>query len=672
MSQEPNALIHESSPYLLQHAYNPVKWLAWSEAAIAKAQSENKPILVSIGYSACHWCHVMEHESFEDEAVATLMNEHFVCIKVDREERPDVDHLYMDAVQLMTSQGGWPLNCFALPDGRPFFGGTYFQKDRWIQVLEQVHLAFTSDYGRVLHYAEELTQGIHALDQQAVQVNDDQITDEAVDAAVGRWLKRVDQKEGGFEGAPKFPMPNNYRFLLHYAHSNGDHEVLQHVLLTLHKMAFGGIYDQVGGGFARYAVDALWKVPHFEKMLYDNGQIISLYAEAYQFNKDPLWLEIVEDTTDFMNRELSEENGAFYAALDADSEGVEGKYYVWKLPDLNKAAGKDLPLLERLYHFDQKGLWEHGNYILQRKQRLDSAAKASNLPLHVVRERQRQFRKVLFQLRDVRERPSLDDKCLTSWNAMAARGYVDAYQATGNPAYLERANSNLGFILKHQLRADGGLWRSFKQGKSSVEAYLEDYAHCADAFVRAYEATFQLSHLEHAKQFLDYIEVHFDRNEAGFYYFNERRNQHLVARKAEIHDNVIPASNSIVMTCFFKLGLLLGKVEWTKRANDAVRQVESHFSRHPTSYSQWMQLNLFFSEPFFEVAIVGNDCEEKRRTLAQHYLPNTVFCGGETGGSIPILEGRGAPNKTLIYVCQNGACQLPTEDTDAALAQLRN
>ncbi len=665
-----NALIEESSPYLLQHAHNPVDWMPWGEAALNKAKLENKPMLISIGYSACHWCHVMEHESFEDTAVARLMNEYFVCIKVDREERPDVDQVYMDAVQLMTGGGGWPLNCFALPDGRPFFGGTYFPKSQWMEILQNVNRAVTQTPDKVEEYATRLTEGINQMELMPLVPIPAEFTTEGIEAAVARWSQEFDNQEGGPNRAPKFPLPNNYDFLLAYASQTQDSDLLKHVHLTLEKMAFGGIYDQIGGGFARYSVDEVWKVPHFEKMLYDNGQLLSLYSNAYRQSKKPLYLDVVNETATFLERELTSKEGAFYSALDADSEGEEGKFYVWKSEEAESVACEDWPIIKEYYNFNGKGFWEHANYILLRDDSDARIAQKFNVSEEQLKNKVESFKAKALKKRAERIRPGLDDKTLTSWNALASKGLTDAFLATGDERWLSLARKNLDFLLSQQLRKDGGLWHSYKEGTSSINGYLEDYAHMIDALLRFYEATLEEEYLMKAKALAGYVMEHFERSEAGHLYFKSKDDEALVAKKVELNDNVIPASNSVLATGLHKLSLLFADRELETISKQMLASVEQSFSRYPSGYSQWMRLQMQFAMPFYEVAIVGDDCVKKVRTLTQDYLPMAVLCGGRDEGDLPILEMRKVDGKTLIYVCQSGACQLPVEAEDDALEQM--
>ena len=478
MEKIPNALIHAVSPYLRQHAFNPVQWLPWGEEALKKAREENKLIIVSIGYSSCHWCHVMEHESFEDEEVATVMNKSFVCIKVDREERPDIDQLYMDAVQLMTGRGGWPLNVITLPDQRPVYGGTYFPREQWRNILLQLAAFWRNDPQKCNEYASELTEGVQRLGRVSlVPDNNDRSYPDHSDM-LDRWSKQWDRAEGGPLRAPKFPMPDSLRYLLAASVSSGIKEATDHVILTLEKMALGGICDQIGGGFARYSVDMIWKVPHFEKMLYDNAQLISLYCDAWKLTGDVLFRETAEETLAFVQRELLSPSGGFYAALDADSEGVEGKFYCWnpdQLSELKKEEDRDFAV--RYFNINEHGYWEHDRYIPLRLKRDEALADEWGISLDQLLARKQQVRSEMLQLRSSRVRPGLDDKILCSWNALMMSACLDAYTAFGKQEYLDMATRNLAFVKAHLLR-DAVLRHSAVERSSEVivgqEGFLED------------------------------------------------------------------------------------------------------------------------------------------------------------------------------------------------------
>jgi uncharacterized protein YyaL (SSP411 family) len=667
-----NQLIQESSPYLLQHAHNPVHWQAWNEQAWAQAKQENKLVLISIGYSACHWCHVMEHESFEDEGIAAIMNEHFVCIKVDREERPDVDQVYMTAVQLMSGHGGWPLNCFALPDGRPVYGGTYFQKAQWANVLLNLTDLWKNEADKAYHYAEQLTEGIKQAELVAVKETTAMPDQETLLKSWENWSKRVDGVEGGPNKAPKFPLPNNYLFLLHLGQSDmlalEEKEALnQHIHLTLQKMAFGGIYDQLGGGFARYSTDHLWKVPHFEKMLYDNAQLVSLYAEAYRINKNNLYKEVVYETLAFVKRELCSGEGVFYSALDADSEGEEGKYYVWTKEELKRICGSDFPLVEAYYNINETGFWEHDNYILLREKELDEICVELGLAAPDFKNKIEAVKKKLLEERAKRMRPGLDDKSLTSWNALMIKGFADAYDVFGEQDFLHDAVQCAELIASKLRTKDGGLFHSYKAGKASINGFLEDYCFTIEAFLALYENTFTEKWLLLAGELCEYVCLHFKDAHSGFFYFTSDTDAPLIARKLELSDNVIPASASSMAKCLFRLGHLLGNKAYLEMARHMLMQMQTEIRQYGAGYSNWAQLQLWMSSPFYELAIVGKGVDEMRNAFRKHSLPNVIFAGSSTTSGLGILKDRYKADATVIYVCKDQTCLEPLTDVSRVL-----
>lgn len=666
-----NRLIDESSPYLLQHAYNPVDWFPWGGKAFSKAKAENKLVIVSIGYSACHWCHVMEHESFEDEEAAKVMNDRFVNIKVDREERPDVDQVYMNAVQLMSGRGGWPLNCIILPDGRPIWGGTYFRREQWIQQLNSVADVYAQEPKKVGEYAEQLTQGVKQSDLVVLNKNEPQFNKSQLRGAFNSWSADFDTMDGGTDRAPKFPIPNNYEFLLLYAHLTDDDRALTQVKLTLDKIAYGGIYDHLGGGITRYSTDKKWKVPHFEKMLYDNGQIVSLYCEAYQKFQSEDYKNLVYDTLAFVERELYSDEGAFYSALDADSEGEEGKFYVWKKEELVTLLQNDYELFADYYNINDRGYWEDGNYILLRHDSDEMVADRNQLSLTELRKRIGKCKDVLMQHRSTRVRPGLDDKSLTSWNGLMLKGFVDAYLTFGNSHFLDLARANAEFIVKKQQRADGGLNHSYKEGRSTINAYLEDYAFAIQAFLKLYEATFEEEWLNHAQAWMDYSIQHFQDDASGMFFFTSDEDPPLIARKMEINDNVIPASNSVMANNLFLLGHHLNRKEYLDKATQMLNNVVDDVNRYPSGYSNWLNLLLKQIYPFYEVAIVGEEALEKSLEFREKYQPNKLICGSVQESSLPLLEKRFNKGQTRIFVCENKVCQAPTEETVRALELMK-
>ncbi|ALD20316.1 thioredoxin domain-containing protein [Hymenobacter sp. DG25A] len=668
-----NRLAQESSPYLLQHAHNPVDWYPWGEEALTKARTEQKPIIVSIGYAACHWCHVMERESFENARIAEVMNQHFVCIKVDREERPDVDQVYMDALHAMGLQGGWPLNVFLNPEAKPFYGGTYFPPRNWTQLLESIGQAYKSDQRKELDAsAEQFARVLQAsdLDKYRIPEAAEGLSDEQFKLLVYNLAKNFDRERGGMNRAPKFPMPSIWRFLLRTHKLTGSQAVLQQTMLTLRELAWGGIYDQVGGGFARYSVDAEWLAPHFEKMLYDNGQLISLYAEAYQVTQDELFREVVYDTIQFVQRELMSPEGGFYSSLDADSEGEEGKFYVFTKDELREILGDEEPLASDYYNCTALGNWEHGRNILHRRQSDADFAKAHQLTPGVLAEMVQGWKQKLMAVRATRVRPCLDDKILTGWNALMLQGLLDAYRAFGEADFLVLARQNAHFIQQH-LRHGPGLFRNYKNGRATISGFLEDYALVIQAFTSIYEATFEETWLREAEQLTEYTLTNFfDPTEQQFFY-TDATGEALIARKKELFDNVIPASNSIMAHNLHRLGLHLDNARYTELAAAMLRRVQELVVREPQHLTNWASLYAALLRPTAELVIVGPEAEERRQELSRHYLPNAVVAGASHSSTLPLLQGREPKNgETTLYVCFNRACQLPVHTVAEVLTQL--
>lgn len=653
-----NALINETSPYLLQHAHNPVDWMPWGDEAFEKAAKENKLVIISIGYSACHWCHVMERESFEDSAAAAQMNNQFVSIKIDREERPDVDQIYMTAIQLMTGRGGWPLNVITLPDGRPVWGGTYFPKQDWLKALNGIYEIYRDEPEKVLEYAEKLTQGVIQSELVVVNPNKPAFDREESEALFINWKNNFDTDLGGPNRSPKFPIPNNYQYLLQYADLSGDKAALDQVELTLEKMAYGGIYDQIGGGFARYSTDELWKVPHFEKMLYDNAQLVSLYSQAYQKFKNPLYKETVLQTLEWMDREMTGPKGEFYSALDADSEGEEGKFYVWNEEELKSViTTEDWEDFKNYYNINAKGLWEHGNYILLREK------PDANLDKDKIEE----WKNSLMKVRDSRIRPGLDDKSLTSWNAMMITGYLDAYTAFKEKGFLKAAEKNAKWLLDNQLQKDNSLLHSYKKGESKIDGILEDYAFSIQAFLKLFEVTFEEEYLEQAEAWMQYCSINFLDNESKLFYTRSLNAKQLIAKSLETTDNVIPASNSVMANNLFLMSHYLDKPEYYEQSQIMLNQVKDKTLQYGESYSNWAQLLLKFNYPYYEVAISGNKAEEKYLEFQNDYTPNALWIGSKKDSDLPLLGNRFVKGDTRIYVCQNKVCQLPVTEVSEAL-----
>ena len=665
MEKYTNALIQESSPYLLQHAHNPVNWVSWSDEVFTKAKLQNKMVLVSVGYSACHWCHVMEHECFEDEEVAALMNTFFICIKVDREERPDVDQVYMSAVQLMTQKGGWPLNCFTLADGRPIYGGTYFPKEQWMHILKSLQHTFENDREKVEEYAEHLHQGVQNSELITDAKKREQFSEEKLHEMVLRWSRNFDSMEGGDARAPKFPLPNNYEFLLHYGVKYQNDKVSSHVELTLDKIALGGIYDQVGGGFSRYSVDMLWKVPHFEKMLYDNGQLLSLYSEAYKYFKKPLYKRIVYQTIAWLQREMLTKDGAFYSALDADSEGDEGKFYCWNKEDMLNVLGDDYNWVSDFYNLNQRGYWEEEKYIPLRTESDLSFAKKMNWSLEEFELKISKINQQLLDERSHRIRPGTDDKCLTSWNAITIKGLCDAYSAFGEEEFLHLAIKNARWIVQRQITNDGKLFRTYKNGNSTINAFLEDYAHVICAFIELYEVTFDSEWLEKASQLTEITLKEFHDEKSKMFFFTSNSTQ-LIARKMELNDNVLPASNSVMAHNLFRLSHLYYNNEFKLIAEQMLANIYDGMEMYGSGYSNWGSLLLNIVNNYYHVSIMGNESKALNLNLLKNYLPN-VLCAGGNDLKLPVLADKKIENETIIYVCYDGTCLSPVKNIEEVI-----
>ncbi len=675
--QYTNQLINESSPYLLQHAHNPVDWHPWGEKALQKAKDENKLLIISVGYAACHWCHVMEHESFEDSLVASVMNEFFVPIKVDREERPDVDDVYMTACHMSGGGScGWPLNAFAMPDGRPIWAGTYFPKKDWLGILEQFKNLKENEPEKLEDYAAQLNEGIQEQVNIPIGVSDADFKAEEIASVRDKMVSIVDQKTGGRDGKDnpnKFPMPNNWQFLLREYHLTGNEAALEAVTLTLDNMANGGIYDQLGGGFARYSTDPNWKVPHFEKMLYDNGQLVSLYAQAYQATGSPLYKEVVEETLAFIKREMTHENGGFYSSYDADSEGVEGKFYVWTKEEIETVIKnpQHAKVFSEYYNVFPKGNWEHSNILFVTRP-LAEIAEKNRLTLEEAQTIIQSSKSALFEARTKRVYPGLDDKILTSWNALMCKGYVDAFKALGLKEYKDAALKNGNFIVNEVLQEDGRLNRNYKDGNSVINAFLDDYALTIEAFVSLYEISFDEQWLQHAKKMTDYVIEHFSEEKNGMFYYTSDIDPPLVVRKMDTSDNVIPSSNSSMAKSLFLVGTYFYDNAYIQRAQQMCNNMKENVMQHPQAsfFTNWGIVMSYLATAPHEIAIMGDDYESLRNEMQKGYLPNSLFLGGKTEGSLELLQDKLMEGETYIYVCRNKTCKRPVKSVKEALELL--
>ncbi|MDB9780518.1 thioredoxin domain-containing protein [Flavobacteriaceae bacterium] len=670
-----NDLVNETSPYLLQHAYNPVNWKAWNEATLDVAKEQNKLIVVSIGYSSCHWCHVMEEESFENDSIAKIMNDNFINIKVDREERPDVDKVYMNAVQLMTGKGGWPLNCITLPDGRPVFGGTYFTKDQWSKILKDVSKLYQENPQKVEEFAQRVTEGIQTSELITLNKEEAVFKNEDIIAAINQSKGQLDTINGSFIGAPKFPMPNSIDYLLRYQYQFNDPNLAGYIQNSLTKMAYGGIYDQIGGGFSRYSVDDRWHIPHFEKMLYDNAQLVSIYSKAYLQDKNELYKNVVQETLGFVNDELNANNGAFYSSLDADSKNEndeleEGVFYSWTKQELQSLI-KEYDLFADYYNVNNFGFWEKDLYVLTRNQSNIEFAKKNNLTNKELNQQKADWKATLTLARNKRNKPNLDDKILTSWNALMLQGYIDAYRAFDDNEYLDKAVKIAEFLVKNQLRDDGGLNRNFKNGKSTINGYAEDYATVIQAFISLHEVTLNEKWLLLSKEIMEYTITHFFDSTSGMFFYTSNEDPNLIARKTEVIDGVISSSNSIIGNNLFKLGHYFSDKKMTKISEQMLNNLKIEITKNPLGYSNWMHLMTNLTQTFYEVAVVGENATTITKELFKKYLPNILISASDKESELPLLEYKYIEGETLIYVCVNGTCKLPLADISKAIKSIK-
>ena len=683
----PNRLINETSPYLLQHANNPVDWYPWGEEALERARSEDKPILLSIGYSACHWCHVMERESFEDETIAGLMNENFVSIKVDREERPDLDQVYMQAVQMLTGSGGWPMTVFLTPEGKPFYGGTYFPPDDrqgmpgFPRLLTSIAEAYSTNRGEVDRVTQQLTTQMSQSNQ--VPQGTSILTVDILHQAYSSLATNFDYQNGGFGNAPKFPQPMTPEFLLRYYHHGYNPRALELVELTLEKMAYGGIYDQIGGGFHRYSTDPYWLVPHFEKMLYDNALLARLFLHTYLITGRALYRRVVEETLDYILREMTDPSGGFYSAQDADSEGVEGKFFVWSPGEINAVMGDtDGEVFAGYYGVTAGGNFE-GKNILNIRQNPEEFAETKGLTADQLGDIINRGSKALLEVREQRIHPMRDDKVLASWNGLMLRSFAEAAAALGRPDYLAVAIKNAGFLVG-SMKSDGRLLRTYRDGQAKLLGYLEDYSFVIDGLLALYEATFDLRWLEEAVTLADsMIELFWDEGIGGFY---DTGSDHetLVIRPRDVFDNAQPCGGSVASDVLLRLAVFTGKSDYSAKAAVPLRSLHQAMSQSPGGTGHWLSALDFYVSPPKEIAVIGPRDDPATQalldTVFHRFLPNKVVMGvepplsptvGNSGSDIPLLAGRGmVGGLPSVYVCQNYVCQLPVTDPAGLAEQL--
>ncbi len=665
-----NQLVNQSSPYLLQHASNPVDWYPWGEEALLKAQNENKLILISIGYAACHWCHVMAHESFESEEIAQVMNDNFVCIKVDREERPDIDHIYMNAVQLIAGNGGWPLNCFALPDGSPVYGGTYFRPEQWKNILENLSFAFKTNPEKFNAAAKDIKNGLQSMELIVKVKHRPNFTHDEIELVIEKLKFQFDNENGGTKGAPKFPIPVNYYPLMRYYFHFGGDEIRDYLKHSLHKMANGGIYDHLGGGFARYSVDNKWLVPHFEKMLYDNAQLISLFSDAYRFTKEDKFQNIVAETINFVIREMRSPALGFYSSYDADSEGIEGKYYVWDKYEVDILLEDKSIIFCTYYDVTIDGNWE-GTNILNVKHSINQLAKKYNKSSNEINSILDVSKQILFEQREKRIKPALDDKILASWNSLVIKAFIDAYKAFNNKEYLQFAIETFEFVNKKMLSDDYKLYRSYKDSKAIISGFLDDYALLIQALISLYQVTFDSKYIILAKKLSDYTIEHFYDHESGMFNYKSNLDKHLVVKTKEIIDNVIPSSNSIMANNLFILGHYFSKQKLIEMSQQMLVNVKDKILKSPYFMANWFDLLIQQVFQPYEVCLMGTESLCANIKINESFLPNVILAGG-TSEDIPLLKSRNTDEKLLIYLCKNQQCLAPIKSINEALVQIKS
>lgn len=688
-----NRLKDETSPYLLQHADNPVDWHPWGDAAFRLAREQDKPVLLSIGYSACHWCHVMAHESFEDEATAEMMNALFVNVKVDREERPDVDDIYMGAVQAIAGQGGWPMTVFLLPDGRPFYGGTYYPKERrmgmpsFTQLMTAVHEAYLSQRENLERQAENLHQSLKRDVLTIGREDDSGLTGDMLDEAARALLASIDRENGGFGSQPKFPNPISLEFLLRHHARTGDEEALNLVTFTLRQMANGGIYDQIGGGFARYSVDAYWLVPHFEKMLYDNAQLSRLYLHAWQITGDAFFKSIAEDIYDYILREMTAPAGGFYSATDADSEGEEGKFFVWTIEEAAEALApisaeqpRALEIAVEVYGLTPQGNFE-GSNILHLPHPVDETAVVLGMSLDELNAALAVIKRRLYAARAERVLPSLDDKILTSWNGLMLASLAEAARVLKREDYLAAARRAGEFLLDQMLSNGGRLYRTHKDGRSKLNAYLEDYANLIDALLELYQSTFKANWFAAARQLADVALLRFRSDDGGFYDTSDDH-ESLIVRPRNLQDNVTPSGNAMMAKQLLRLAAYTGEARYDAAAREVLRKLSDAMRQYPQAFAESLNAADMLVDGIAEVAVIGDRKDQTTREvldeLQQPFRPNLVTASSRHDvarhDSIPLLSARTMiDGATTVYVCRNFVCKMPATtaaQTRSLLAEL--
>lgn len=653
----PNELINQNSPYLLQHAHNPVHWYPWNQQTLEKARQLNKPLIVSIGYAACHWCHVMENQSFTNPDIAKIMNDNFICIKVDREERPDVDMLYMNAIQLTGQAGGWPLNAFALPNTAPFYIGTYFPPQQWSQVLQTLAHLYKTDLPRIKNAANQITKGLNKIQINSKNNSENKLQTNEIHTAVKNWTKHFDSQFGGNNQAPKFPIPVSLDFLLTYNFFFKNTQIHNHIFNTLDHIAAGGIFDQLRGGFARYSVDKKWLVPHFEKMLYDNAQLVSIYAKAYKTKPKPIYKLVVYKTLNFINQELTSTQGGFFSSLNADSDGEEGKYYVWKKTEISEVLANNAKEFCKHLNISENGNWEHQKNILHYNPTVNETVQ------YILSQKFIENQKKLIQAQKQRARPTLDNKILLAWNALMSIAYLHAYDTFLDSNFLKAAEKNIKFIEKN-LIIDNKLFRSGHNSHIKIHAFLDDYALLIKAYIKLAQSSTQNSYLIKAYKLAHTtIQLFFDPKSSLFFYNQKNTTTNLINQK-ETSDNVIPSSNSVMAQNLYSLSNLFHNQQFKTIAHQMLLNFMPQIKNNITFHANWAKLLIQIKQKPYEIITVGTQAEELQKKILSKFQPHIFAFAEKAPSNIPIFQQRFNPQKTLIYPCQNNTCQLPFETTD--------
>lgn len=671
-----NHLINETSPYLLQHAHNPVNWFPWCNEAFELAKKENKPILISIGYAACHWCHVMEKESFEDEQTATFMNNHFINIKIDREERPDLDSIYMDAVQALTGSGGWPLNVFLTTDKKPFYGGTYFPKVKmynrltWLEVLQNIVTAYRTRNHEIENQAETLTQHILSTNNLILKKSSDNflLNEETTEIIVNNILQQADTSWGGFSKAPKFPQTFTIQYLIRQNYFTKNESALKQALLSLDKMIDGGIYDQIGGGIARYSTDEKWFAPHFEKMLYDNALLIDVLCDAYQLTQKILYKEIIEQTLAFVERELTNKSGGFYSALDADSEGVEGKYYTWSKTEIDELLKDKATIFCNYFNVTANGNWEHTN-ILWKTKTLAQFALENKLEENKLKSIIVQAKLTLLRHRNKRVKPLLDDKILLGWNALMIKAYCKAFAATSNEMYKQIAIQQMNFLEQH-LKINNQWYHTYKNGKAKIEAFLDDYAFLIQAYIYLQEITAQENYLLEAQELLNFVLNNFSSNTSLFYYTHQSQKD-IIIRKKDMYDGALPSANAVMALNLFYLSKVFNNQEWKILSMNMLKELNEVVIKYPTSFGIWIS---FIQQVVFEIqeiVLTGKTVKDMLPLVLKKFIPNKIIqTTTKENNHFVLLANKFNEEKNLFYLCKNYRCNRPEDNIEKFLASI--